>query len=62
MDIQHSLIVGHLVGANVDYVIQRAGIHYPKEEQRIRNSQNSNAVLTQEMWDYCGSMDINNYY
>ena len=52
-----------LVGANVDYVIQRAGIHYPKEEQESEIRKNSNAVLTQEMWDYCAeAWTLPNYY
>lgn len=52
-----------LVGANVDYVIQRAGIHYPKEEQESEIRKNSNDVLTQEMWDYCSeAWTLPNYY
>ena len=52
-----------LVGANVDYVVQRAGIHYPKEEQESEIRKNSNDVLTQEMWDYCAeAWTLPNYY
>ena len=52
-----------LVGANVDYLVQRAGIHYPKEEQESEIRKNSNDVLTQEMWDYCAeAWTLPNYY
>ncbi len=52
-----------LVGANVDYVVQRAGIHYPQEEQEAEIRKNSNEVLTQEMWDYCAeAWSLPNYY
>ena len=52
-----------LVGANVDYLVQRAGIHYPKEEQESEIRKNSNNVLTQEMWDYCSeAWTLPNYY
>lgn len=52
-----------LVGANVDYLVQRAGIHYPKEEQESEIRKNSNHVLTQEMWDYCAeAWTLPNYY
>lgn len=52
-----------LVGAKVDYLVQRAGIHYPKEEQESEIRKNSNDVLTQEMWDYCAeAWTLPNYY
>lgn len=52
-----------LIGADVDYVVQRAGIHYPKEEQEFEIRKNSNDVLTQEMWDYCAeAWTLPNYY
>ena len=52
-----------LVGAEVDYLVQRAGIHYPKEEQESEIRKNSNDVLTQEMWDYCAeAWTLPNYY
>ena len=48
-----------LVGANVDYVIQRAGIHYPKEEQESEIRKKLKCCFnTRNVGLLCRSMDI----
>ncbi|MGL4338229.1 MAG: alkaline phosphatase family protein, partial [Turicibacter sp.] len=52
-----------LAGADVDYLVQRAGIHYPVSDREREIRKNSNEVLTQDMWDYCESAwELENYY